>query len=157
MQIALTPEIFLRPATLEDAPALASVLATMDERAAPTELEHQAMRETLIDMARYPDFCAYLLFERDQLVGSFSLMVFPSPSHHGFQQALLDGVAILPEKRGQGLGEMMIRQAMRLASDKHCYKLMLSSNLKRVAAHRFYENLGFTQHGLSFSIEFAAN
>lgn len=153
MQIALTPNIFLRTATLDDAPALAAVLATMDEIGAPTELDQRAMRETLIDMARYPDFCAYLLFENEQLVGSFSLMVFPSPSHHGFQQGLLDGVAVLPEKRGQGLGELMIRQAMLIAAEKHCYKLMLSSNLKRVAAHRFYENLGFVQHGLSFSMQ----
>lgn len=157
MQIPLTPNIFLRTATLDDAPALAAVLASMDEKGAPTAQDQLAMRDTLIDMAGYPDFCAYLLFEDDQLVGSFSLMVFPSPSHHGFKQALLDGVAILPEKRGRGLGEMMIRQAMRLASDKHCYKLMLSSNIKRVAAHRFYEHLGFTQHGLSFSIQFEAN
>ena len=29
---------------------------------------------------------------------------------------------------------------------------MLSSNLKRERAHRFYEKLGFTQHGVSFEV-----
>jgi GNAT superfamily N-acetyltransferase len=34
-----------------------------------------------------------------------------------------------------------------------CYKLALSSNRARHAAHAFYESLGFDQHGLSFVIE----
>jgi GNAT superfamily N-acetyltransferase len=34
-----------------------------------------------------------------------------------------------------------------------CYKLALSSNAKRQAAHAFYESLGFQRHGLSFVIE----
>jgi hypothetical protein len=29
---------------------------------------------------------------------------------------------------------------------------MLSSNLRRERAHRFYDKLGFTQHGLSFEV-----
>ena len=34
-----------------------------------------------------------------------------------------------------------------------CYKMALSSNLKREAAHRFYDSLGFGRHGYSFLIE----
>jgi hypothetical protein len=34
-----------------------------------------------------------------------------------------------------------------------CYKLALSANRKRKAAHAFYESLGFAQHGLSFLVE----
>ena len=33
-----------------------------------------------------------------------------------------------------------------------CYKLALSSNLCREAAHLFYESLGFERHGYSFVI-----
>jgi len=33
-----------------------------------------------------------------------------------------------------------------------CYKLALSSNLKREGAHQFYEALGFERHGYSFVI-----
>jgi len=31
-----------------------------------------------------------------------------------------------------------------------CYKLMLSSGIKRGRAHAFYEQLGFQKHGYSF-------
>jgi len=43
---------------------------------------------------------------------------------------------------------------MQIAKEKGCYKLTLSSNLRREAAHAFYESLGFTKHGYSFLIEF---
>ena len=35
-----------------------------------------------------------------------------------------------------------------------CYKLALSSNLKRADAHRFYDSLGFERHGFSFVTRF---
>ena len=33
-----------------------------------------------------------------------------------------------------------------------CYKMALSSNLKREGAHAFYDSLGFERHGYSFVI-----
>ena len=33
-----------------------------------------------------------------------------------------------------------------------CYKMALSSNLRRKDAHQFYEHLGFKQHGVSYNL-----
>jgi GNAT superfamily N-acetyltransferase len=33
-----------------------------------------------------------------------------------------------------------------------CYKMALSSNLERDAAHAFYDTLGFERHGYSFRV-----
>ncbi|MCO1601628.1 GNAT family N-acetyltransferase [Desulfosporosinus nitroreducens] len=46
---------------------------------------------------------------------------------------------------------------MEKAKEENCYKLMLSSNKKRIEAHKFYEQLGFRQHGISFMIEVGKN
>jgi GNAT superfamily N-acetyltransferase len=46
----------------------------------------------------------------------------------------------------------MMRFAMDRCAEAGCYKLALSSNVRREDAHRFYERLGFVQHGLSFSV-----
>ena len=46
----------------------------------------------------------------------------------------------------------MMRFAMARATEKHCYKIVLSSNAKRERAHSFYESLGFERHGFSFRI-----
>lgn len=42
---------------------------------------------------------------------------------------------------------------MHLVRHSGCYKLALSSTLKRRIAHRFYGSAGFTQLGVSFAID----
>lgn len=147
----------LREATLEDAAALAALLPEMDdgELAVITHADVAQMRDLLAEMATYYDFRAYLLFQGEKLVGSFSLMIFRSPSHGGARQAMLDAVVIARSARGTGLGQLMIGQALSFAKRAGCYKMSLSSNLKRKSAHRFYEQLGFEQHGISFDIPIA--
>jgi len=54
--------------------------------------------------------------------------------------------------RGRGVGRAMMRFAMERCADAGCYKMALSTNLRREGAHHFYAALGFAQHGLSFSV-----
>jgi len=43
--------------------------------------------------------------------------------------------------------------AMNVCREFGCYKLTLSSNMRREKAHRFFENLGFERHGYNFLME----
>ncbi len=47
----------------------------------------------------------------------------------------------------------MMKYAIDVCKKRNCYKLSLSSNLKRERAHKFYENHGFHKHGYSYLIE----
>ena len=154
MNTDILPGLTVREVNTGDAEVLARLQAEMDDHALDeTGSEVAAMRDILLDMAAYPFFKAYLAMDaRGEVVGTFSLLVFSSPSHQGTSQAVLDAVVVTRARRGEGAGEAMLRQAMRIASEAGCYKLMLSSNLKRMDAHRFYERLGFSQHGVGFSI-----
>jgi len=71
------------------------------------------------------------------------------------KEAIAEAVVIRPACRGRGLGRAMMHAAMALAAEKGAYKLALSSNLRRLDAHRFYDGMGFTRHGVSFSIDVA--
>jgi GNAT superfamily N-acetyltransferase len=141
----------VREAGPEDADTLAALLAEMDDEP-EARMDAEQMRGLMADMAAYPDFRAYLALDDGVPVGTFTLMVFSSPSHRGARQAMLDAVVVARSSRGQGVGGAMLRHAMQIAAASGCYKMMLSSNLKRADAHRFYEDLGFRQHGISFSI-----
>jgi len=46
----------------------------------------------------------------------------------------------------------MMKGALDLAREQGCYKVVVSSNLKRTQAHAFYESLDFERHGYSFRI-----
>jgi GNAT superfamily N-acetyltransferase len=89
-----------------------------------------------------------------QAVGSFSLLVFSSPIHGGKSHAVLDAVVINSDRRGEGIGQAMAAHANTLAMTDGCYKISLSSHMKRVVAHHVYEALGFQQHGVSVSLLF---
>lgn len=143
-------KLLVREAKRGDIPVVANLLAEMD----PGELPMSVSRAERIfrEMARYPDYRCYLAFERDTPVATFTLLIFDALVHGGTREALLDGVVVTARRRGQGLGRLMIQEAMRLAAAAGCYKLALSSNIKRADAHRFYESLGFQQHGISFAI-----
>lgn len=145
--------VTVRQATPDDAETLVNLLAEMDD--APTraeKLDAEGAREIMAKMHAYPYFRAYLVFAGGIAVGTFSMLVFCSLTHEGTQQAVLDAVVIGRTCRGQGIGSAMLDHAVRIAGEAGCYKIALSSNLKRMDAHRFYENFGFTQHGISLAV-----
>jgi len=149
----ISPHIEVRAATSDDAPTLIALLAEMDD--APMRdalLDVEGAQRIMARMADYPDFRAFLVFADGVAVGTFSLLIFCSLTHEGSKQAVLDAVVIGRRCRGQGIGSVMLEQACKIASDAGCYKIALSSNLKRMDAHRFYETHGFKQHGISFAL-----
>lgn len=102
--------------------------------------------------ARYPDYTLYVAEQDGRIVGSFALLIMDNLGHLGAPSAVVEDVVVGPVLQGRGIGRAMMRFAMGRASDKHCYKIVLSSNAKRERAHSFYESLGFERHGFSFRI-----
>ena len=111
------------------------------------------MLENWRKMKQYPYYRLYMAVIDDVIVGTFCLLICHNIGHHGKKFAILENVVVKPDLRGMGFGRQMIQMALELARNQDCYKLMLSSNIKRVDAHRFYENMGFRQHGISFVAE----
>ena len=143
-------EIRLRPVTEDELPLLAEILAEMDGNApCPPDLIRSKWRE----MQRFPDYVAYFAEVDSEIIGTLSINVFPVLSGDLRAEAIAEAVVIRPHYRSRGLGRAMMRAAMDLAAHKGAYKLALSSNLRRLDAHRFYESMGFTRHGFSFSID----
>jgi GNAT superfamily N-acetyltransferase len=73
-------------------------------------------------------------------------------AHLGVPSAIIEDVAVDPEWQGRGVGKTMMQYALKMAGRKGCYRVMLSSSLKRERAHTFYEALGFERHGYSFRV-----
>lgn len=104
-------------------------------------------------MTTYPNYKLYIAIEESCVVGTFALLIMDNLGHSGAPSAIIEDVAVDPAVQGQGVGRQMMRQAIRLAGDNGCYKVVLSSNLKRDRAHAFYKSLGFEHHGYSFRID----
>jgi GNAT superfamily N-acetyltransferase len=74
-------------------------------------------------------------------------------AHLGTPSVVVEDVGVLPAMQGKGIGKLMMEFALQYAQEKGCYKMSLSSNLRREKAHLFYESLGFQKHGFSFLID----
>ena len=110
-----------------------------------------AEAERIFDrMARYPDYKIYVAIRDDRVVGTFALLIMDNLGQQGAPSGVIEDVAVDPPCQGQGIGKAMVQHALRVCGEKGCYKVALSSNLKRERAHAFYESLGFERHGYSF-------
>jgi GNAT superfamily N-acetyltransferase len=87
-----------------------------------------------------------------QAVGTLTLFVLPLLAHRAAPAALVEDVAVHPAMQGKGVGRLLVHEAMDRAQAAGCYKLALSSNERREAAHAFYDSLGFQRHGFSFVV-----
>ena len=103
-------------------------------------------------MAAYPDYGVFVAEEDGRVVGTFALLIMDNLANWGAPSAIVEDVAVAVDQQGRGVGKRMMLVARARAEERGCYKLVLSSNARREAAHRFYESLGFERHGFSFQV-----
>lgn len=104
-------------------------------------------------MSQYPDYHLYIAKLENEIIGSFALLIMDNLAHFGTPSAIVEDVVVGQKFQNLGIGHQMMLFAKQKAKEKGCYKMILSSNQNRTAAHRFYESLGFEKHGFSFKID----
>jgi GNAT superfamily N-acetyltransferase len=110
-------------------------------------------RAHLARIRSWPNFRLLAVLKDDEVVGTYSLTILEKLGKRGTPAGVVEDVAVAPSHQGQGIGRAMMAHALEECRKAGCYKLALSSNVKRESAHRFYESLGFQRHGYSFAIE----
>ncbi|MGY3896798.1 GNAT family N-acetyltransferase [Aeromonas enterica] len=78
-----------------------------------------------------------------QLAATCQLGVIPTLTNGGRPFGIIEHVITAARFRRQGLSQQVLEQALALAWQQDCYKVMLLSGEGREAAHRLYEKLGF--------------
>ncbi len=107
--------------------------------------------EAIFDrMQSYPDYRLFVAELEGRVVGTFALLIMDNLGHLGTPSAILEDVVVDPTLHGRGIGRELVHYALTECRAKGCYKLSLSSNLKRSQAHAFYERIGLEKHGYSF-------
>ena len=104
--------------------------------------------------SNYPFYHFYVACHQEFIVGVFGLLIMDNIGHQGSPSAIIEGVCVDENFQGQGIGKAMMQEAINISREHGCYKMALTSNIRREKAHAFYRSLGFKQHGISFQIEF---
>ncbi|MBN1499350.1 MAG: GNAT family N-acetyltransferase [Spirochaetes bacterium] len=104
------------------------------------------------------DGLTYFVYEEnDILTASCNIAVIPNLSRGQKSYSLIENVITHPDYRRQGYGRAVIQAAIDHAKNMNCYKVMLLSTAteNRIAAHKFYESLGFNGNSKKgFNIRF---
>lgn len=100
----------------------------------------------------YPNYSIYVACINGEVVGTFGLLIMHNLGHQGALSGIVEDVVVDPNLHREGIGKAMMHFAMQKCKENKCYKLSLSTNLKRKNAHLFYESLGFKKHGFSYTI-----
>jgi GNAT superfamily N-acetyltransferase len=82
-----------------------------------------------------------------KLLGATTLHITPE-IHRAGPIGRMTAVVVDEPARGQGIGGLLIAAAEKYFAEHGCAMVEVTSNKKRVDAHRFYEQLGYT--GTSF-------
>jgi GNAT superfamily N-acetyltransferase len=136
----------------EDLPAVLELYADEDIDNGNI-LPKQKAEAIFTKMQSYPNYKIYLARCDGIVAGTFSLAVMDNIAHLGKSSGLVEDVVVAKSMRSKGIGKKMMEHALKICKENNCYKMSLSSNLKRIRAHEFYEKLGFEKHGYSFIIK----
>lgn len=143
----------IRPATIDDVPAIVAMLA--DDPLG-------ASRETPDDLSPY--LRAFETVEADphqflvvaeragEVVGTLQLTLLPGLSRRGAVRAQIEAVRVRAGERGAGLGARLIEWAVDEARRRGCALVQLTSDRSRQRAHHWYERLGFEATHVGFKL-----
>jgi GNAT superfamily N-acetyltransferase len=148
-------ELLIRRATEADLPAVVALFGDADGNARDQgrDASDPAYRAALAAMT---DDNMLMVAEVDgKVAGVFQLTMIRHVAHHGGLVAQIEAVYVDRARRGNGVGEAMMRWAIHEARRRGCFRVQLTSNKLRKRAHAFYERLGFvaSHEGMKLTLD----
>ncbi|OLT24747.1 GNAT family N-acetyltransferase [Actinomadura sp. CNU-125] len=135
-----------REATAADLPRIVRLLAD-DPLGAARETPGAEIPEAY--------FTAFAAIEKDQnntvivaevdgeIAGTLQLTFIPGLTYGGGERAQIEGVRVVSELRGAGVGQALIGEAVDRARARGCRLVQLTTDRQRPDAIRFYQKIGF--------------
>ena len=127
----------IRPATLPDSPAMASLTI---ELGYPCTAEEMSARLRLIE--GHDDHAALVAEHEGAVVGWIYVSYVVSLEVGAFCE--IRGLVVTERMRGGGVGARLVEAAEEWARAKGVRKIRVRSNVVRERTHRFYERLGYS-------------
>lgn len=99
-------------------------------------------RQSFENELKLNQFAVYLVLEKEgQIVGYCGMWLIVDEAH-------ITNIAVLPEFRGQKLGEAILRMIMEVAKKKGAKTMTLEVRISNTVAQSLYRKLGFMNGGI---------
>ena len=144
--------VTIRKATTNDIPRILELYEELTE--VKQDISAAKAEQVFKQIDAIPDG-RFLVAEKDGLVlGTLYIQVIPNLSHNGTPYAVIENVVVDKRFHKQGIGRLLMENALTFAREAGCYKVQLLSMKKRLEAHQFYRALGFADSALVFRLYF---
>jgi GNAT superfamily N-acetyltransferase len=142
----------IRPAAEADLAAIVPILEAGSLALGKEDPHHLAPYAlALADLADGPG-AVLVADDGGEVVGVCQLIVFRHLQSRGGLCAEIESVHVRADRRGRGIGRLLMESAIERAGALGCYRVQLTSNQARPEAHRFYGSLGFEATHFGFKL-----
>jgi GNAT superfamily N-acetyltransferase len=135
--------VTVRPARPEDVGRLVELLAAGTLRGAEDPTDLRPYSAALKEISADPGAEVLVAEIEGRVVGLCQLFTFRHLQERGGLCAEIESVHVDGALRSRGVGGILLEAAVELARAAGCYRVQLTSNKTRDAAHRFYLAHGF--------------
>lgn len=150
--------IVIRTARREDVARIATLILlgaphpdkTGDQIA--VEAAHPSYLDAFAEIEASRNTTLFVAEREGEVIGTFQVTLIPGLAARGRRRAKFESVHVAPERRGQGIGALMVAHALAFARENGAGIAELTSNKERPDAHRFYVRLGFEQSHEGFKM-----
>ncbi|MFG2646223.1 GNAT family N-acetyltransferase [Streptomyces sp. NPDC048436] len=148
----------LRPATRADLPAVLALLSDEERVVDPASVVVTAAYEDAFASIDEDPRNEVLVLEDPEadapgpVVGCLQVTYIPGLGKGGVERALVEAVRVRADRRGSGLGRLLMELAVARARARGCALVQLTSDKRRTEAHRFYASLGFARSHDGFKL-----
>jgi GNAT superfamily N-acetyltransferase len=107
-------------------------------------------RAALVEIQATPGNDVLVAEIAGEVVGTCQLVIFRHFQREGGLCCEIESVHVHPDFRSKGIGSQLMASAVDVARQAGCYRVQLTSNLRRPRAHQFYEREGFQPSHIGF-------
>lgn len=138
----------VREAGIDDVDAICRLIMLLFEQEAEFEADYERQSAGVMAILRHPGVGRFVVLDDEgELIGAVSLLFVPSTALGG-RAALLEDMIIRPERRGAGLGSLLLREAMGLARALGCLRVTVLTDGDNLKAQALYRKFGFKRSAM---------
>ena len=137
-------DLLIQKSTLADLDAVLSLyphLFSSDDPSPP----RKELEDIWVEFTSNPAMTCLVAKLDGKPIGTCCLLIVPNLTRGGRPYSLIENVVVHTEYQKIGVGRKLMNEAMRLAKESNCYKIMLLSGFDNKNLP-FYEKLGFDRN-----------
>lgn len=145
----------IRDATANDIGAIVELSiagAVEPNRYPPLDLANPGYLSAFAAISSDPNQRLVVVEDQGDIIATVQITFIPGLPGNGAWRGQLESVHVRQDQRGKGVGAELVNWAITRCRERGCSSVQLTSNKKRLDAHRFYERLGFVGTHAGFKL-----